>query len=225
MNAHLGMHVLRRSALATFGVMLLLVFVLATKLMMSGVPLSASVLGLLTAMQLPHVVIFACGLGTYWLIDEWVGNETWALISTTGVSRRRLAAAVLAPGMIALWMLVFNVTAFRKAIADAGRALASVQLEDAGRAMARAGVLQVGPLRLRRDRPTAPACTTRSSRSTPSLPRPPTRASKATPCTPRASRWSCSSHPCGSPRRAPSSPCPGPPRGPGVRDCRAMRVG
>lgn len=62
---------------------------------------------------------------------------------------RCLAAAVLAPGMvIALWMLVFNVTAFRKAIADAGRALASVQLEDAGRAMARAGVLQVGPLRL-----------------------------------------------------------------------------
>ena len=104
-------------------VLLLLVFVLATKLMMSGVRLSASVLGLLTAIQLPHVVIFACGLGTYWLIDEWVGNETWALISTTGVSRRRLAAAVLAPGMvIALWMLVFNVTAFRKAIADAGPA-------------------------------------------------------------------------------------------------------
>jgi hypothetical protein len=100
-------------------------------------------------MQLPQVVIFTCGLGTYWLIDEWVCREVWAVFSTSGVSRRRLTVAVLAPGMVmALWMLVFNVTAFRKAIGDAGRELAVVQLEDAGRAMARAGVLQVGPLRV-----------------------------------------------------------------------------
>lgn len=149
MNAYVGKQVLARCAVTALVVMTLLVFVLATRLMLSGLPLSLAVLGLLCVLQFPQVVTFACGLGTWWFVDDWVRSEAWALISTTGVSRRQIAAAVLAPGVVvALWMMVFNVTVFRKASIDGTRAMASVQLEDSGRALSRAGVLQVGAFRL-----------------------------------------------------------------------------
>jgi len=158
MNAHVGKQVLLRAAAAALVVMLLLGFVLATRLMLSGVPLSPIVLGLLCVLQVPLVAVFACGLGTYWLVDDWVRSEAWALIITAGFSRRRIAAAAVAPGLVvALWMVLFNVTVFRKASLDGTRALASVQLEDSGRAMARAGVVQLGPLRLLARRAEGPA--------------------------------------------------------------------
>jgi len=145
----IGMRFLAR--LATVGAFFLVMItsLVAVRILAQNQGLSWLVVVALAAVQLPHVVTLSAGLAAYWLVDDLWSSGQIDLLMTSGVSPRRVGAAILAPAIaLTVVMAVYNTTAARKMVRDLPTLRAQAELRDIEELGGNKSVARVGPVRL-----------------------------------------------------------------------------